>query len=239
MTVAQRGDTPAIGLALKEKPPAPRPAAAPGPGRAAGPRAAAAGPAAKGAAAKGAAAKGAAAKGASGCGMVDGYDCQELMTCDILTEDGTSNGTCGGTCLDADSSGFEARPSIVWIGPAAEQPSCADALLDGGRGGETALVDYERLVAEPNRELRCDPCACTEPACVLPGGLTVTSGWMCDESPGETVTSFRAPPGWDGACVAPRRGGARGVRLVRGRSRHRAPLRGRAGRGAARRCSAG
>ncbi|MGK4007559.1 hypothetical protein WMF31_33370 [Sorangium sp. So ce1036] len=63
--VAQRGDTPAIGLPLKERPPVARPAAAPGPGRAAGPRAAAAGPAVKGAAVKGPAAKGAAAKGAA------------------------------------------------------------------------------------------------------------------------------------------------------------------------------
>ncbi|WP_438034772.1 hypothetical protein [Sorangium sp. So ce204] len=38
---------------------------------------------------------------------------------------------------------------------------------------------------------------------MLPAGLTVTSGWMCDNGPGETVTPFRAPSGWDGACVAP------------------------------------
>ncbi|KYG07631.1 hypothetical protein BE21_28315 [Sorangium cellulosum] len=146
---------------------------------------------------------GAAIAVASGCGAVDGYDCHELLACDIINEDGTNNGACVGTCVDPDLIDFEKTPRIVWIGPASEQPSCADALLDERDGDTPALAEQERLVAEPERDVRCDPCACTEPACVLPAGLTVTSGWMCDDSPEETVTPFRAPPGWDGACVAP------------------------------------
>lgn len=141
---------------------------------------------------------------ASGCGTVDGYGCHEAMTCDIITEDGINNGGCRGICVDADASGFETQPRIVWIGPAAERPSCADALLDDeGRVDDSVLTEYEHLVAEPDWDMRCEPCACTEPACVFPAGLTVTSGWMCDQGPGETVTPFRAPPGWDGSCVAP------------------------------------
>ncbi|WP_438027030.1 hypothetical protein [Sorangium sp. So ce233] len=146
---------------------------------------------------------GAAVAVASGCGTTDGHDCDELLACDLINEDGTSNGACMGTCVDADISDFEEPPRIVWIGPASEQPSCADALLNEVGGNGTALEEYELLVTEADRPFRCDPCACTEPACVLPAGLTVTSGWMCDDGPGETVTPFRAPPGWDGACVAP------------------------------------
>ncbi|WP_437486313.1 hypothetical protein WME75_03245 [Sorangium sp. So ce1014] len=138
---------------------------------------------------------------ASGCGAVDGYDCHEFLTCDIINEDGTNNGACYGTCVEVNSSDFEEQPFIVWMGPAPEQPSCEGVMLaDGGSAG---LREYERLVAEPDRAVRCGPCACTEPACVLPVGLTVTTGWMCDDGPGETVTPFRAPPAWDGACVAP------------------------------------
>ena len=141
---------------------------------------------------------GAAVAPASGCGTTDGYDCEELLACDIINQDGTNNAACAGTCVDADIRDFGVPPRIVWIGPASEQPSCEDALLDGA-----GFEEYERLVAEPDRPVRCDPCACTESACVLPAALTVTSGWMCDDSPGETVTPFRAPPGWEGACVAP------------------------------------
>ncbi|KYF79284.1 hypothetical protein BE11_37400 [Sorangium cellulosum] len=146
---------------------------------------------------------GAAVAAASSCGAVDGYDCHELLACDFITEDGSNNAACLGTCVDADIPDFKAPPRIVWIGPASEQPSCEDALMDGSGGNGAVLEEYERLVAEPDRPVRCDPCACTEPACVLPAGLTVTSGWMCDDRPGETVTPFRAPSGWDGACVAP------------------------------------
>ncbi|WP_437578076.1 hypothetical protein [Sorangium sp. So ce887] len=140
---------------------------------------------------------------ASGCGVTDGYGCHELLACDIITENGTNNEACMGTCVDADVPDFEERPRIVWIGPASEQPSCKDAVVaEEGQGA--VFAEHELFVAEPERPFRCDPCACTDPACVLPAGLTVTSGWMCDDGPGETVTPFRAPPGWDGACVAPR-----------------------------------
>ncbi|WP_437600546.1 hypothetical protein WMF28_03115 [Sorangium sp. So ce590] len=146
---------------------------------------------------------GAAVAMASGCGALDGYDCAELLACDVINEDGTSNAACEGTCVDVDVSGFEDEPRIVWIGPASEQPSCGEALLDEPRSDAgVTMIEYERLVAEPGH-VGCGPCACTEPACVLPAGLTVTSGWMCGNSPGETVTPFRAPRGWDGACVAP------------------------------------
>ncbi|WP_437835347.1 hypothetical protein [Sorangium sp. So ce1153] len=99
---------------------------------------------------------GAAIAAASGCGAVDGYDCHELMACDYITEDGTNNAACLGTCVDADIPDFDAPPRIVWIGPASEQPSCKDALLDGAGGDGVGLEEYERLVAEPDGPVRCE-----------------------------------------------------------------------------------
>ncbi|WP_438007913.1 hypothetical protein WME89_03865 [Sorangium sp. So ce321] len=150
-----------------------------------------------------ASASGAAVAVASGCGAIDGYDCDELLECDVMNEDGTSNGGCEGTCVDATFGSFVQKPLLVWMGPKPTSPPC-DAALRKARPADAAqLVTFDLLYAEPEPHPGCDPCACTAPACALPAGLAVTSGYMCDEGSGETVTPFEAPAGWDGSCVAP------------------------------------
>ncbi|WP_437984181.1 hypothetical protein [Sorangium sp. So ce117] len=146
---------------------------------------------------------GAAVATASGCGAVDGYDCAELLACDFITEDGTNNGACDGICVDATFGSFKEQPFLVWMGHADLAPRCG-AVLRGEEPDDAAgPFSFALLRAEPAPHPGCDPCACTQPACALPAGLSVTSGYMCDEGPGETVTPFEPPAGWDGACVAP------------------------------------
>lgn len=143
---------------------------------------------------------------ASGCGAVDGYDCAELLACDFITEDGINNGACDGVCVDATFGGFVQQPFLVWmgsIGPIEQPPECGKA-LQGTRSDDPASpATHDLLHAEPAPHHGCDPCACTAPACAWPAGLSVTSGYMCDEGPGETVTPFEPPAAWDGTCVAP------------------------------------
>ncbi|MGK3966265.1 hypothetical protein WMF38_19030 [Sorangium sp. So ce118] len=67
---------------------------------------------------------------ASGCGVFEPYDCAELLECDVINEDGTSNGACEGKCVPDPLSGFE-EPALVWIGPEELRPlACAGVLPD-------------------------------------------------------------------------------------------------------------
>ncbi|XXY45572.1 hypothetical protein WME91_36775 [Sorangium sp. So ce269] len=151
---------------------------------------------------------GAAVAVASGCGAIDGYDCDEYLECDVINEDGTSNGGCEGTCVPAGPYGFQPGVYLVGVQTGLEDLKCVDALL---WTQELDLQEREKMSPPPHGAFYiapgshpgCEPCACTAPACVFPAGLTVSSGWMCDDSPGVTLTPFDAPAGWDGACVAP------------------------------------
>ncbi len=87
------------------------------------------------------------------------------------------------------------RRVLVWMGPCcgpwrrASAARCCGARSERRRGGAT----YELLHRGAGASLQaCDPCACTRACVRLPAGLSVTSGYMCDEGPGETVTPFRA-----------------------------------------------
>ncbi|WP_437725315.1 hypothetical protein [Sorangium sp. So ce861] len=151
---------------------------------------------------------GAAVAMASGCGAVDGYDCHELLECDVINEDGTSNGGCEGTCVPAEVYGFRRGVYLVRVQTGLEALGCVDALrwtqeLDLEEREKVSPPEFGEFFVAPGAYPGCEPCACTAPACVFPAGLTVSSGWMCDDSPGETLTPFDAPAGWDGACVAP------------------------------------
>ncbi|XXX78016.1 hypothetical protein WMF30_04485 [Sorangium sp. So ce134] len=151
---------------------------------------------------------GVAVAAASGCGAVDGYDCHELLACDVINADGTSNGGCEGSCVPARRSGFQEGVYLVRVNAGLEDLGCDEAVLSNPRWNEEQRRNmippsYGKLFVAPGAHPGCEPCACTAPACVFPASLTVSSGWMCDDSPGETLTPFDAPAGWDGSCVAP------------------------------------
>lgn len=151
---------------------------------------------------------GAAVAAASGCGAVDGYDCGELLACDVINADGTSNGGCEGTCIPAKLSGFRPGVYLVRAKAGLDDLGCVDALLRTQelplkQRMEMSPPSHGDFFVAPGAHPGCEPCACTAPACVFPAGLTVSSGWMCDDSPGETLTPVDAPAGWDGSCVAP------------------------------------
>ncbi|WP_437571362.1 hypothetical protein [Sorangium sp. So ce542] len=151
---------------------------------------------------------GAAVAMASGCGAVDGYDCHELLECDVINEDGTSNGGCEGTCVPVNLDGFERGVYVVRLKAGLEDPRCDDALLwdhepDPEERRNESPPRFGGFWVAPGAHPGCEPCACTAPACLFPAGLTVTSGWMCGDGPGETVAPFDAPVSWDGSCAAP------------------------------------
>ncbi|WP_437781509.1 hypothetical protein [Sorangium sp. So ce1097] len=151
---------------------------------------------------------GAAVAVASGCGATDGYDCRDLLECDVMNEDGTSNGGCEGTCVVPRLLGFEPGVYLLRENAGLEDLECDDAVLlkphwTDEQRKNAIPPPYGELFVAPRAPPECEPCACTAPACVFPAGLTVSSGWMCDDSPGQTLTPFDSPAGWDGACAAP------------------------------------
>ncbi|WP_438034771.1 hypothetical protein [Sorangium sp. So ce204] len=108
---------------------------------------------------------GAASAVASGCGVVDGYDCHELLTCDIINEDGTNNGACYGICVERESGGFPAPPRIVWIGPATEQAPCEAAVLPNGESAGLRASSPSRVATSAAVRARApSPRACCRPA---------------------------------------------------------------------------
>ncbi|WP_437958778.1 hypothetical protein WME76_03365 [Sorangium sp. So ce119] len=155
-----------------------------------------------------ASAGGAAVAAASGCGAVDGYDCDEYLACEVINPDGSSNGGCEGNCVPTEVYGFRAGVYLVGRKAGLDDLECADALLqteglDLKQRKAMSPPPHRDFFVAPGAHPGCAPCACTAPACAFPAGLTVSSGWMCDDSPGVTLTPFDAPAGWDGACVAP------------------------------------
>ncbi|XXY47541.1 hypothetical protein WME91_46810 [Sorangium sp. So ce269] len=139
---------------------------------------------------------------ASGCWAFEPYDCAEYVTCDVINDDGTSNGACFGKCVPLAPWGFAEEPELVWIGPEQLRPlACAGVLP----GAPIDLSDSWTGHADPPDALQCPACTCSAPACELPAGITTSSLALCQEGPGGIETPFNAPPGWDGACVSPGR----------------------------------
>ncbi|WP_437477718.1 hypothetical protein WME75_28840 [Sorangium sp. So ce1014] len=144
---------------------------------------------------------------AGGCGGGEGSDCAEDLVCEILNDDGTSNGHCWGRCVPEPPEGISA-PVLVWSGPEVLAPSCDDLVWTvPGTTGEVVRLGHEPAVfrgwALPSEGHGCPACACTPPSCALPSEVTASSLFMCGEGPEETRTPFAPPPGWDGACVSP------------------------------------
>ncbi|WP_434045416.1 MULTISPECIES: hypothetical protein [Sorangium] len=155
-----------------------------------------------------ASAGGAAVAAASGCGAVDGYDCDEYLECEVINADGTSNGGCEGTCVPTKLHDFQEGVYLVRLNAGLEDLHCDEAVLSNPRWDKEQRTNmlppsHGKFFVAPGAHPGCAPCACTAPACVFPAGLTVSSGWMCDDSPGVTLTPFNAPAGWGGSCVAP------------------------------------
>ncbi|KYF82866.1 hypothetical protein BE20_35895 [Sorangium cellulosum] len=143
---------------------------------------------------------GGAAVAASGCWFVKPYDCAERLECDVINEDGTSNGACEGKCVPEPLNGFAEEPELVWIGPEQLRPlACAGVLP----GAPIDLSDSWTGRADMPDAPQCPACTCSAPMCELPAGVTARSLAVCQEGPGGVEMPFDAPPGWDGACVSP------------------------------------
>ncbi|MGK4003332.1 hypothetical protein WMF31_11955 [Sorangium sp. So ce1036] len=143
-----------------------------------------------------------------GCGGGGEHRCAEDLVCEIVNENGTSNGRCWGECVPAPPDDFR-PPELVWTGPDLFAPSCDDLVwaVPGTSGEVVRLVDGSAVFKgrTPSRnDHDCPTCACTPPSCALPSEVTATS-LACGEVPEETRTPFAPPPGWDGACISPGR----------------------------------
>ncbi|WP_438039196.1 hypothetical protein [Sorangium sp. So ce128] len=126
---------------------------------------------------------------ASACGGT-GEACDETVTCA-----GPAGEFCAGECvpMPVDASQVRAEPVLLWEGSIDEEPPpCPPDASD-----RKALLLYAGLDPAPG----CPPCACSQPACELPAGVTASSLYMCQDGAPETRTPFDAPAGWDGACV--------------------------------------
>ncbi|HTN87045.1 MAG TPA: hypothetical protein VL242_25275 [Sorangium sp.] len=125
---------------------------------------------------------------ASGCGDT-GEACEETVTCE------SPGGYCAGECVPVpvDRSNVDGAPVLLWEGSIDEEPPACPP--DVGEAGVMFL--YKDVDPVPD----CPPCACSQPACVLPAGVTASSLYMCQDGAPETRTPLEAPVGWDGACV--------------------------------------
>ena len=108
------------------------------------------------------------------------YDCFEHNAC---------GDNCPGQCVPLPPIGF-GGPALLWIGREADAPRCPD------RASKLVYEGHGDLDASTE----CAPCQCTEPACVLPSGVTASSSPMC-QGPG--FVELDAPAGWDGSCASP------------------------------------
>jgi hypothetical protein len=142
---------------------------------------------------------------AAGCGSE--RDCAEDVLCEVVNEDGTSNGHCWGQCVRAPLGSFGA-PVLVWTGPETLAPSSCDELArvvpeTGERiplvGASPEFVGRALPIAAHD----CPACECMAPACALPSAVTTSALGMCGTLSGDTMTPFPPPPGWDGSCVSP------------------------------------
>jgi hypothetical protein len=112
------------------------------------------------------------------------YRCEDYSECE--------GNACPGECVPLPPIDFSG-PSLLWVGNAVDAPGCP--------------ARASRKVYEGHADLdssnQCPPCACTQPACVLPSGLTASTSVCPNDGPLATLTPFDAPAGWDGSCTSP------------------------------------
>jgi hypothetical protein len=118
--------------------------------------------------------------------------CGALISCG--TSPSTDTGTvksCTETCVPHAPSGW-IGPALLWSGPKEKAPGCPAAtnILYEGNADLVASND-------------CAACTCG-PSSGLCSPATTISLYMSEVScqPSPMVTSFDAPPGWDGSCSA-------------------------------------
>ena len=136
--------------------------------------------------------------GASACWNANRVD---LYTCDDPCGNGQPGdtcdnpcGSCVGQCVPIPPLDFEG-PMIVYIGPQEGAPECP---------AHAPIKAYEGLGDLRDETFYCPPCKCSEPACVLPEGVTASDLSVCpNDPPGATLTPFSAPVSWDGSCTSP------------------------------------
>lgn len=128
-----------------------------------------------------------------GCGVsgrIDLYTCEDPCG---NGQPGTSCddpcGDCVGQCVTLPPLDFNG-PALLWTGPKHMAPECP----------ARAPVPVYEGHADLDASNHCPPCACTEPACVPPAGLTV-SDEICPG--GGTEVPFDPPSDWSGACTSP------------------------------------
>lgn len=144
---------------------------------------------------------------AGGGGCRGEYDCAEDVLCEVVNEDGTSNGRCWGQCVHAPPGSFGA-PMLVWTGPETLAPASCDDLVRvvPETGERLPLVGASPTFvgrALPIADHGCPACDCMAPGCALPSAVTARSLEMCGEPPGDAMTRFPLPSAWDGSCVSP------------------------------------
>jgi len=110
------------------------------------------------------------------------YNCEYYSEC-------APEPMCTGQCVPLPPFDFSG-PALLWMGQERDAPQCP------ARAPRQVYQGHADLDASN----QCPPCACSEPACVLPSGLTANSQ-ACPG--GGTETPFEAPGGWDGSCTAP------------------------------------
>ncbi|HSO00552.1 MAG TPA: hypothetical protein VLS89_19805 [Candidatus Nanopelagicales bacterium] len=122
------------------------------------------------------------AMAAQGCGLYP-YRCEDYSECTPEVA------ACTGECVPLPPLDFNG-PALLWIGKESAAPECP------GRAPRRVYEGYADLDASN----QCPACTCSEPACVLPEGVTASSSPTCL---GPTFTAFDAPANWDGVCASP------------------------------------
>lgn len=135
---------------------------------------------------------------AAGCwggesGRIDAYTCEDPCG---NGQPGTSCdnpcGDCVGQCIPIPPLRFDG-PMIVYFGAELDAPECPPQAPVEALKGYADLFDPSFV---------CPPCECSQPACVLPDGLMVSSE-TCMQGAGGTQTFLDAPDTWAGQCVSP------------------------------------
>jgi hypothetical protein len=95
---------------------------------------------------------------------------------------------CPGACVPLPPLWFDG-PVLLWIGPESEAPECP------ARAPKKVYEGHAGLYASHE----CPPCACSQPACEFPAGVTASDTTMC-QGPG--FTPLDTPAAWSGSCTA-------------------------------------
>ena len=97
----------------------------------------------------------------------------------------------GGECVEIGTSDFTHTAFLLWIGADGEQPSACP---------ERANSEFYEGHGDLEVFVECQTCSCGPANCIMSEAMNVDADHFCQ---GANVTSYAAPPGWDGSCVSP------------------------------------